>query len=147
MNETLTTVSGVSNYYSTINPIYSDTYSVSWDLTSLLSCEQKKELMTKLLESEDEFMPILKKYLVGYLDKILDNPEEIIKDLVKEKDSKIQELESKVSDLEKEIKDIKSLLPLSISPIMPITPSNDPLRTMPDITWGRGDVTSKSSTV
>ena len=34
-------------------------------------------------------MPLVKNYLVKYLDKVMDEPEEIVKELIKEKDEKI----------------------------------------------------------
>lgn len=115
---TLTSASTSSNYY---------TVSDSWNTSPafnlvdlLLSKEQREELLMKLLESEDELMPILKKYLVGYLDKIMDNPGEIIKELLKEKDTEIESLKKKVSDLEEKVNKA------SFTPY-PYYPSNIPL--------------------
>ena len=54
MSKTLTTTLGCNTNESILG-----TYSVNFDLTSLLSQKQKEELIVKLLESEDEFMPTL----------------------------------------------------------------------------------------
>jgi len=98
------------NYYN-----YNTKFSWSWPNPNewiTAADVDKEELLKKLLESEDEFMPILKKYLVGYLDKIMENPEPIIKDLIREKDSRISELEKKISDLEKMLDYINGLFGL-----------------------------------
>lgn len=92
------------------------------NIDDFISNEDKVELIEKILENEDEFMPILKKYLVGYLDKILDNPEPIIKDLIKEKDDKINELNKEVEQLKEEISNIKNIilpLPYNYPPYSP----------------------------
>lgn len=141
---TATLTSTSSNYYTV-----SDPWSYTFNLTDLLSKEQKEELLMKLLESEDELMPILKKYLVGYLDKIMDNPEEIIKELLKEKDIEIESLKKKVSDLEEKVNKA------SLTPY-PYYPSNIPLGPNPfegswsdnnGITWSDIYSSSSSSTM
>lgn len=115
-------------------------YSYSFDLDSILSKEDKEKLLTKLLEDEDDLMPILKKYLVGYLDQFMENPESILKDLIKEKDDKINDLEKKIEDLEKKIDFITCPpipnTPLGPNPYDPYHPS-----WLPDITW-TGDANS-----
>lgn len=137
MNETLNGVLGGTDVYGT-------NYNISWDLTSLLTHDQKEELMTRLLENEDEFMPILKKYLVGYLDKILDNPEQIIKEVVMEKDEKIKNLENKVRDLESEIEKLKALSPVKLNPIID---TGDYWRSMPEITWDLDNLSNSGSSI
>ncbi len=82
-------------------------WAITWDLNTLLGEKDKEELLTKLLESEDDLMPILKKYLVGYLDKIMENPEPIIKELIKEKDEEIKRLNKEVEELKKEVEELK----------------------------------------
>lgn len=74
-------------------------------MTSKLVSEDmdKEEIIKRLLENEDELMPILKKYLVGCLEKVMENPEEIIKDLIKEKDSTIEDLKKEVNDLKERL--------------------------------------------
>ena len=115
-------------------------YSYSFDLESMLSKEDREKLLTRLLEDEDDLMPILKKYLVGYLDQFMENPESILKDLIKEKDNKINDLEKKIEDLEKKIDSITCPplpnIPLGPNPYDPYHPS-----WLPDITW-TGDANS-----
>ena len=134
-------LSGTSSYSTaTGTSIVDSGWSVKWDMSSLLSKEDKEELLKKLLESENDLMPILKEYLVGYLDKILDNPEPLIKDLIKEKDEKIQELSKRLDDLEKRVSELSKIQPpYIVNPIEPFTIGNP--KTVPDITWtGSGDI-------
>ena len=101
----------------------------------LLSKEDKEKLITDILESEDELMPILKKYLVGYLDKIMENPDSIIDRLIKEKDTEIKELRDRVNQLEKQVSILENIIniPLGVQPMNPIQPN-------PYNPWGSGDL-------
>lgn len=127
----------------------------STNLNNLLSKEEKEKLITSLLESEDDMMPVLKRYLVSYLDKILDNPEPIIKDLIKEKDETIQDLTNKVDDLTKKINTLEANLAGIISGGYYVVPNkggfwgdyynnyyNNPAGSLPYVT----DYSSTSST-
>jgi hypothetical protein len=110
----------------------------SYNLSNLLlSKEDKETLITDILESEDELMPIIKKYLVGYLDKIMENPDPIIDKLIKEKDTEIKELKDRVNQLEKQVSILKNYtpIPLGIQP-NPI----DPIQPNPYIPWGSNDI-------
>ena len=112
-------------------------YTWSLNLGNLISKEDKVELVEEILENEDEFMPILKKYLVGYLDKILENPEPLIKELIKEKDDKIDELSKEVSNLKKEVETLKNTIP-----VLPSEPSGiGPNTYYPADPWGTGGIT------
>lgn len=95
----------------------------SWNVGDMMSKEDKEALVEKILEDEDEFMPILKKYLVGYLDKVLENPEPLVKELIKEKDDKINELSKEVEDLKKEVETLKNNIPLIPSEPIPLGPN------------------------
>ena len=76
-------------------------YSAVWDLdlSKIMDKDKLKDLLFNFLEKEDDVMPILKEYLVGYLDKIMKDPDPIIKDLIKEKDKEINELRTEVERL------------------------------------------------
>lgn len=120
--------------YATIDP---SNYTWSLNLGNLISKEDKVELVEEILENEDEFMPILKKYLVGYLDKILENPEPLIKELIKEKDDKIDELSKEVSNLKKEVETLKNTIPVLPSEPIPLGPNPY----YPTDPWGTGGIT------
>ena len=111
-------------------------YTWSLNLGKLISKEDKEELVEEILGNEDEFMPILKKYLVGYLDKVLENPEPLVKELIKEKDDKINELSKEVEDLKKEVETLKNSIPLIPSEPFPLGPN--PYYPDP---WGTGGIT------
>ena len=131
--ETLTN-SNNGRFYtsSTIDP---GAYTWSWNVVDMMSKEDKAALVEKILEDEDEFMPILKKYLVGYLDKVLENPEPLVKELIKEKDNKINELSKEVEDLKKEVETLKNNMPLIPSESSPLGPN--PYYPNP---WGTGGI-------
>lgn len=105
--------------YSTIST--TSTYSVGGIETCNTIGNQIEDTINNFLESEDDLMPILKKYLIGCLDKVLEDPEPLIKDLIKEKDKKIIELEEKVKDLERQIDLISGLFSPYKPPILPNT--------------------------
>ena len=86
-----------------MNEFYKTSYNYSFDLSDFISKEDKEAVIKKLLENEDDLMPILKQYLVKYLDSVMENPESIVKDLIKEKDDRISNLEKKVEKLERQI--------------------------------------------
>lgn len=132
--ETLNNSNGRIYTSATIDP---STYTWSWNIVDMMSKEDKATLVEKILEDEDEFMPILKKYLVGYLDKVLENPEPLVKELIKEKDNKINELSKEVEDLKKEVETLKNNIPLIPSEPFPLGPNPyypDPWSTG-GITW------------
>lgn len=131
--ETLNNSNGRIYTSATIDP---SAYTWSWNIVDMMSKVDKAALVEKILEDEDEFMPILKKYLVGYLDKVLENPEPLVKELIKEKDDKINELSKEVEDLKKEVKTLKNNIPLIPSEPFPIGPN--PYYPSP---WDTGGIT------
>ena len=128
-------VSGNNGRVYTSATIDPSAYTWSWNVGDMMSKEDKAALVEKILEDEDEFMPILKKYLVGYLDKVLENPEPLIKELIKEKDEKISELSKEVEDLKKEVEALKNVRSIP-TPDVPL----DPNPYYPD-PWGTGGIT------
>ena len=133
--ETLKNSNGRIYTSATIDP---SAYTWSLNFGDIMSKEDKAALVEKILEDEDEFMPILKKYLVGYLDKVLENPEPLVKELIKEKDDKINELSKEVEDLKKEVETLKNNIPLIPSEPIPLGPN--PYYPDPD-PWGTGGIT------
>lgn len=127
-------------YATNIDP---SAYTWPWNVVDMMSKVDKAALVEKILEDEDEFMPILKKYLVGYLDKVLENPEPLVKELIKEKDDKIKELSKEVEDLKKEVETLKNNIPLIPSEPFPILGPNP---CYPD-PWGTGDITWNGGTL
>ena len=83
-------------------------YNVDWE--SSFTADLAKELIEKALDKDDELYPIVEKYLIKHLEKIMDNPDKVIKELIKEKDDKINELEEKVSDMEKKLSDLETMV-------------------------------------
>lgn len=67
----------------------------------------EERIIHRLLDNEEEFIPLIKKYLVKYLDSVLENPSELIGEavekLIKEKDSEIEELKKRIDFLEKRV--------------------------------------------
>lgn len=137
MEETLKNSNGRIYTSTTIDQ---SAYTWSWNVVDMMSKEDKATLVEKILEDEDEFMPILKKYLVGYLDKVLENPEPLVKELIKEKDDKINELSKEVEDLKKEVETLKNNIPLIPSEPFPLGPNPY----YPD-SWSTGGITWSDS--
>ena len=114
MNETM--MNGITgNYYSTNS---ATSYGYSWNLSDFIGKEEKEKIIEKMLEDEDDLMPILKQYLAKYLDDIMENPESIVKELIKEKDDRINKLEKRVEELEKQLEfDRMNDMPFGPQPI------------------------------
>ena len=118
------------------NNIYTSNWEVNFKIKDLISDKDKEEVLMSLLDKEDDLMPILKKYLVGYLEKIMDNPKEIVKELIDDKYDKIQNLKQEIKNLEQEIKNLRlevddlrnALLTTQVPPYIPNTgsPSTNP---------------------
>lgn len=101
--------------------IYASSWNVNFKIKDLISDKDKEEILMSLLDKEDDLMPILKKYLVGYLEKIMDNPKELVKELIDDKDDKIQNLEQEIKNLRLEIDYLRNaLLTTQVPP--PYTP-------------------------
>lgn len=71
-----------------------------------LTDEELDKVVEKVLDKEEDFMPIFKRYLTKYLDGILDDPSELVKDVIKEKDEEINRLRDQVDRLEEKLKSL-----------------------------------------
>jgi len=105
-----------------LSNIYASSWDVNFKIKDLISDKDKEELLMSLLDKEDDLMPILKKYLVGYLEKIMDNPKEIVKELIDDKDDKIQNLEQEIKNLRLEVDCLRKALLATQVPPLPYTP-------------------------
>lgn len=111
-----------TNYYSTSSwsPGYSySTYSSTWDGDSqntdvTLSAFDGiiKEKLKEIISTEDDMMPLIKRYLRDYLEEILDNP-----DIVFSNDKELQEAQKELEETKKELEETKSLLCSAMSDI------------------------------
>jgi hypothetical protein len=71
-----------------------------------LTDEELDKVVEKVLDKEEDFMPIFRRYLTKYLDGILDDPSELVKDVIKEKDEEINRLRDQVGQLEEKLKSL-----------------------------------------
>lgn len=71
-----------------------------------LTDEELDRVVEKVLDKEEDFMPIFRRYLTKYLDGILDDPSELVKDVIKEKDKEINRLRDQVGQLEEKLKSL-----------------------------------------
>ena len=125
--------------YRTLSSLGDSAYATTWnlDFSDLINKEDKEKIISDLLDKEDDLMPILKKYLVGYLDKIMENPDSIIDKLIKEKDTEIKELKDRVNKLEEKVNSLENSR-LNIP--TPLGPSPLPYPTNPYTPWGVGEI-------
>lgn len=108
---TITNVSGfntttASGYYDDITGISSnDEY--TWDVLGgkfALDTETVEKIIEKTLDKDEDLYPIVEKYLINHLEKIMDNPDKIVQKLLENKDTKIKELEEEVENLKQLVK-------------------------------------------
>lgn len=96
------------------------------------------------IKDDMELLNLLKGYLVQCAEKVLDNPEELVKEVLKARDEEIKDLKKEVENLKKEIEELKrNGLPIGIpNPFesKPWTTSPYPWST-PDIPLGNSDLT------
>ena len=82
---------------------------------NLIGKVDEEKIIKRLLDNEEEFIPLIKKYLVKYLDSVLENPSELVGEavekLIKEKDSEIEELKKRIDFLEKRVDILSSYNP------------------------------------
>lgn len=117
---------GYYSYSTTISssPIYgydSASYGDSlWEYTIdklNLSDDTINKIIKKILDSDDDLLPLVKNYLIKYLDQVMDNPEEIIKDLIKEKDTEISRLREELDSLTKRLEKLENERPFNLGGI------------------------------
>jgi hypothetical protein len=72
---------------------------------------------------------------------VLENPDPLVKELIKEKDDKIDVLSKEVEDLKKEVETLKNNIPLIPSEPIPLGPNPCPNPYYPADPWGTGDIT------
>ena len=104
------TNSGYVSY--TTNPYY-NTWSIdSTEIAVGVDEDEIKKSIERFISSEDDMMPLIKKYLRGYLEEILDNPDIIlnIDEAYKATELELDFAKTRISKLEKEIKDLKEML-------------------------------------
>ena len=93
-----------SGYWST-DISYGDTLSTSaaFEWTTVMSDEDLKKLVERILDNEEDLVPILKNYFAKYFESLMDNPEELIdtavKEIIDKKDKEIERLGQKVEEL------------------------------------------------
>lgn len=59
------------------------------------------------IKDDMELLNLLKGYLVQCAEKILDNPEELVKEVLKARDEEIKDLKKEIESLKKEIEELK----------------------------------------
>lgn len=106
---TITNVSGfstaTSGYCDVTGTSYSDEY--TWDVLGgkfALDTETMEKIIEKTLDRDEDLYPIVEKYLINHLEKIMDNPDKIVQKLLENKDTKIKELEEEVENLKQLVK-------------------------------------------
>ena len=85
------------------------------------------------IKDDMELLNLLKGYLVQCAEKVLDNPEELVKEVLKARDEEIKDLKKEVENLKKEIEWLKmNSLPTGM-PYSPLEPN--PWTTSPYSPW------------
>lgn len=137
------TTSG-SAWYSIYDDISKNTINDS------ISDDELKERITKKINEildEDTTIEIMKNYLLDFIDKNIDNPENLIKDVLVKKDEELDKCKKEIEQLKMEINNLKILIPSIYlspsSPYSPITPCYPPYPTV----YSSSDSSSNSSYV
>jgi hypothetical protein len=131
-------------------------YSIYDDISSKITIndsisindDELKERITKKINEildEDTTIEIMKNYLLDFIDKNIDNPENLIKDALVKKDEELDKCKKEIEQLKMEINNLKILIPsIYLSPYSPTTtPCYPPYPTV----YSSSDSSSDSSYV
>ncbi len=106
---------------------------------------------TEDIKDDMELLNLLKGYLVQCAEKVLDNPEELVKEVLKARDEEIKDLKKEVENLKTEIEELKrNSLPLEsnpwiTTPYYPWTRSSPGLNSDIDITYHASNTNSNEA--
>ena len=107
------TATASTGYYSYNN---GNTYSYSTNIDPWGPIEEKdpiksaiEERLEDIFDKDDEMMPLVKNYLRKYLEKVMEAPEEIVKDLL-QKETEIQKQKDEINSLKRQIEDLERRL-------------------------------------
>lgn len=90
------------------------------------------------IKDDMELLNLLKGYLVQCAEKILDNPEELVKEVLKARDEEIKDLKKEIENLKKEVEELKrDSLPIGMP--YPLEPNPYPWTTSPYYPWSTSD--------
>jgi hypothetical protein len=115
----LETTSG-SAWYNIYDDISKNTIN---DSISISDDELKERITKKINEilDEDTTIEIMKNYLLDFIDKNIDNPENLIKDALVKKDEELDKCKKEIEQLRVEINNLKLLIPYISIPYSPTT--------------------------
>lgn len=114
-------------------------------ITDAVNCENTNP---EDIKDDMELLNLLKGYLVQCAEKILDNPEELVKEVLKARDEEIKDLKKEIENLKKEIEELKreSLPPDILNPYPWTTSPYYPWSTSsPDLPLGNSGITYSTS--
>jgi len=150
-----TTSMPYSGYYDTDTAIsidnWGDLIGDSWLKKFELSDANLDKLVERIFDNENDLVPIVKNYLTKYLEKIMDSPEEVIddviRDIINKKNMEIQDLNEKVGRLSKtidnlnaKIDELSKLVERIMPPrVQPYDPYYDPYKSNISWTCSAGD--------
>lgn len=103
------------------------------------------------IKDDMELLNLLKGYLVQCAEKVLDNPEELVKEILKARDEEIKDLKKEIENLKKEIEELKrNSLPIGMPyPLEPNPWTTSPYypwsTSSPDLPLGNSDITYHAS--
>ena len=105
---TVNTTSNVSGFNTSASGYYditSDEY--TWDVLGgklSLDTEAMEKIIEKTLDRDEDLYPIVEKYLIKQIKKIMDNPDKIVQKILENKDTTIKKLEEEVENLKRLVK-------------------------------------------
>lgn len=106
--------------------------------------ELKKKVSEKINEvlNEDDTIEIMKKYLLKFIEDNIDNPENLIKEFLTNRDEELNKCKEELKDCKKEIEMLRNAImqlypPITTNPYIPYpsSPYMPPLTSNPNITW------------
>lgn len=69
-------------------------------------------ILSGIFENETDLVPLVKNYFIKYLDKVMEDPDEIIKEVIRAKDEEIKELKEDLKSLNTRLDSLTKLLSL-----------------------------------
>ena len=110
-SSTVSTYNGSNASSWTVTYDYGDTSGIIYT-DGKINKDLVEAILSGIFENETDLVPLVKNYFIKYLDKVMEDPDEIIKEAIRAKDEEIKELKEDLKSLTVRLDSLTKLLSL-----------------------------------